>query len=165
MFSTTPKAVYDRLFTILDESVTLNYFNTRQKGFFPRSENLLAPTLYPWLFTEIGGFSEIGIYRYPRNWTYELTIPIVYMTFADRGDVVDMVSSDNGNANKGVIDMTADIGEVVWAYKTDFGVAGVVDWNIVRVGTPNILSVQRLLMSEYVRGLQMDLVFQIQKVD
>lgn len=169
MFDAIPKAIYDRLFTILETAAegagTLSYFKTMQRAFFPRSENLLAPTLYPWLFIEIGGYSEIDLYRYPNNWSYELIIPIVYMTFADRGDVTDLVFSEDGNTNKGIGDITADLGPVVWAHKNDFGVsvpnASITDWKIGRVGYPNVLNIQRLLLSEYIRGLQMDLVFKI----
>lgn len=170
MFDAIPKPIYDRLFAILEAAAagsgTLSYFKTMQRAFFPRAENLLAPTLYPWLFIEFGGISGIDLHRFPANWKYEFTIAVVYMTFADRGDVTDLVFSADGNTNKGVGDITADLGSVLWGgNKADFGVEGIIDWTIGRVGYPSVLNIQRLLLSEYIRGLQMDLVFKISETD
>ena len=169
MFDAMPKAIYDRLFSILEAAAegegTLSYFRTMQRAFDPRDPNLLAPHQFPWLFTEIGGYSELDLHRFPSNWKYQFSIAIVYMTFADRGNVTDLVFTESGNQNKGVGDITADIGNVVWAHKNDFGAvaenATIVDWTIGRVGYPNVLKIQGMLMSELIRGLQMDLVFKI----
>jgi len=164
MFSTIPKQIYDRLFAILSTAPTLNYFKTKQRAYAEVSADLLAPTLYPWFFIDEGSISNLEVHRFPKNWVYQFIVPIVYMSFADKGKTTDLVFSQNLNANKGTGDMTADIGNVLWAHKNDFGVQGVIDWTIGRVGTPDVLTVQRILVNPLVRGRQMDLVFQISEV-
>lgn len=162
MFAGTPKQIYEKVFEVLSTDASLSYFETCQKGFYPRSENLVNPTLYPWVFIEFGGYGGISSYRVPRVWEYEFTIPMVAMTIADKGDPTSLVFNDGTNEKKGIGDIIADIGAVFWQRKIDqFGIEGVNDWNISRVGTPSVLSVQRLLVNPFVRGVQMDFSFQI----
>lgn len=162
MFETIPKLVYNAVYNILVDHATFSYIQTKQRGFIPKSGDILHPSLYPWVFIEFGGFTTIELLRMPTVWEYEFTVHMVAMTVADRGDVESLVYNDGSNVKKGIGDIAADIGTVFWLRKNDqLGISGVRDWNIARVGTPSVLSVQRLLASEFVRGIQVDFVFQI----
>lgn len=166
MFETIPKAIYDKIFDIISTNSTFDYVKTKQRGFVPLDENLLNPTLYPWIFTEFGGFTQVECIRMPNVWSYNMTINIVCMTFADMGDIDSLVfNSDSGNINKGVVQMAGDVGDVLWnKYKSGgYGISGIRDWTISRVGTPGIMNIQGLLMSPLIRGIQIDLVIQIEE--
>lgn len=165
MLFEAPGLIYDRLFEIIDTDATFDYCKLKQRGFNPRSENLLSPTMYPWIFIEYVSQSAIEPYRHPRVWTYEQTFGVICMTLADRADFDSVVyrESNSQNVNKGVGDMIADVQKVLWQHHEDFGETGdtLLKWTIGRVGTPSVLQVQRILMSEFVRGLQIDVTFQI----
>ena len=165
MFQTAPKAIYDQMFSILDTDSNLDYIVTKQRGFYPRDPDSISPHLYPWAFIEFGGYSTVEPYRSPTRWVYDFTIALVVMAYADKGNIDDMVFRDDDSKQaKGIGDIVADLGNVYWGYKESrFGLQGqgIQDWDIARVGTPSVLSVQRLLMSPYIRGVQMDFVFEI----
>ncbi|MHC4395614.1 MAG: hypothetical protein ACYS1A_08155 [Planctomycetota bacterium] len=156
------KLIYERMFEILQDSA-FDYFETRQKGFYPRAENLVNPTFYPWAFIEFGGISHIEVIRAPMVWEYHFTIALVAMTCADKGDPTSLVFNDGTNDKKGIGDIIEDVGSKYWENKNDFGVTGntLRDWSIARVGPPSILNVQRLLVHPFIRGVQFDFVFQI----
>jgi hypothetical protein len=84
------------------------------------------------------------------------------MTFAERGDPTELVFR-TGTGNKGIGDIVQDITSVFWTQKKEnrFGVDGVKNWTIGRVGVPGVLSIQRLLTNPMVRGVQIDFVFDI----
>ena len=161
------KLIYNRLYEILEDAseTDLSYCKLLQRGFHPTAENLLAPTMYPWVFIEYVSQSNITIQRMPTVWQYELTIGIVALTLADRSDFDSIVYKEDGskNTNPGIGDMVEDIQSVLWAHHNDFGVPGgvVQNWTISRIGMPSVLHVQALMMSEFVRGLQIDVTFQI----
>lgn len=165
MLFETPELIYNRLFEIIENDSTFDYCKLKQRGFHPRDPNLLSPTMYPWIFIEYVSQTGIEPYRMPRVWTYEQTIGIVCMSLADRADFDSVVfrETDSKNVNPGVGNMVADVQKVLWTHHEDFGIAGdtLLKWNISRIGTPSVLQVQMLLMSEFVRGLQIDLVYQI----
>ena len=159
------KPIHTRIHELLLDS-SLSYVKTLQKGFVPRDTNNLVPTLYPWIFTEYGGTTPVEVYRTPLVFTYEFTMNIIAMTFADKGEVQDLVFSAGLNTNVGIGDIIEDLGILFDLHKVGgFGVNGVIDWKYGRTGTPNVLNVQPFLMmgSPYVRGVQMDLVFQCQE--
>lgn len=157
-----PTLIYNQMYAILMTS-DFDYFVTRDRGFYPRQENLLHPTLYPWAFIEFVNVPPIGVKRAPQVWEYELTLGLVMMTHADKGDPTSLVVNDGTNDNKGILDMVADVGLHYWGgYKDNhFGIDGVNDWNIGRVGIPSVLNVQRLLMHPLLRGVQIDFVFEV----
>jgi hypothetical protein len=161
MFATIPKAIYDKVYTLLADN-SLSYFKTKQRGFIPVNENLLHPSQYPWIFIEFGGLTPPEPYRLPYVFTYEFTVNVVAMTLADKAGFEDLVYNIN-NTNKGIGDITADLGALFWAYKKNFDVDGIIDWSIGRVGPPNVSLVQPLLINPYVRGIQFDLVFKCQE--
>ncbi len=162
MFSVIPKQIFNKVYEVLQDS-SLSYFKTNQKGFTPKQENLLAPTQYPWIFIEFGGITPPEVYR-TLIFSYEFTVNVIAMTLADRGEITDLIFTDSLNANKGIGDINADLGALFWGYKkSGFGIDGIIDWTIGRVGTPNVLHIQPLLASPYVRGIQMDLVFKCQE--
>lgn len=161
------KLVYNRLYEILEDATEtdLSYLELLQRGFHPTSENLLAPTMYPWVFIEYVSQSNISIHRAPTVWKYELTLGIVALTLADRSDFDSIVyrEDDSKNTNPGIGDMIEDIQSVLWAHHNDFGIPGGVvnNWTIARIGAPSVLQVQALMMSDLVRGLQIDVTFNI----
>lgn len=163
IYQDTPQLIYERMFEILEDS-EFDYFETRQKGFYPRADNLVSPNLYPWAFIEEGGMSDIEVIRFPMVWEYNYTVILIAMTCADRGDPTSLVFNDGTNEKKGIGDIRQDIGGKYWEHKIDFGVAGnsLRDWRITRVSnTPSILNIQRLLVHPFIRGIQFDFVFQI----
>ncbi len=163
MFQTIPKAVYDKMFAILSTDSSLDYIATKQRGFNPKEPDTLVPNLFPWVFIEFGGYSPVEVYAMPKKWDYEFTIAVVAMVLADKGRPEDLVfRSGDYDQGRGIGDVVADIGNVLWGYKDNmFDVVGVLDWTITRVGTPSILAIQQLLMNPYVRGVQMDVSFQL----
>lgn len=162
IYQDTPELIYKRMFEILSDSY-FDYFQTRQEGFYPRADNLVNPTLYPWVFIEEGGTSDIEVIRFPMVWQYSYTVALVAMTCADKGDPTSLVFNDGTNDKKGIGNIRSDIGNKFWEHKIDFGIAGntLRDWRIIRTGTPSILNVQRLLVHPLIRGVQFDFVFQI----
>lgn len=164
MFETDiTEQIYNKVADILLNANELSYCNTRQRGFHPKGDNLVSPTLYPWLFIEYGSTTEPRSVRTLR-WEYEYTIPIVVMTMADKGDFDDLIFNTTGkNLNKGVGTMIYDVKKLMWSYHKGglLGIDEIQDWNIGASHQPNILSVQRVLFSEYVRGLQMELIFRV----
>jgi len=169
MFGTIPKDIYDQMYEVISEDSSLTYLRTKQRGFYPRDENVLSPTLYPWVFMEFGGYTSVEVLRMPRNWKYEFTINVVAMVLADRGRPDELVfasSEDTNRGGKGIGDVVADICGALWPYhETHFNVSGVVDWNFSRVGTPSVMSVQALLVNPYIRGVQIDVTFLCQERD
>lgn len=161
-FSDTLKSVYDKVNSILNTDADLLTFNTIQPGFFPAGDNLTNPKWYPWVFAEFGGIGMTDVFRSPRNWDYELNVYVIALTFADRGHPEDMVFSSGVNENPGIGDIALNLRKVFWKYKPNrFDVVGVNDWNITRTGVPTFPIIQPLLMHEYIRGIQLDLAFQI----
>jgi len=156
-----PIEIYNKVFDIFSGS-DFDYFKTRQAGFYPRAEEVLAPHLYPWGFIEFGSITPIEVYRAPAVFRYELTIPIVIMTMADRGDPTSLVVNNGTNENKGILDIVDDIGEKFWQYKENhFEIEGINDWIFGRIGYPSVLSVQRLLVHPLIRGMQIDFIFNV----
>jgi len=157
--------IYTEFFTTLENHATFAYFKTKQRGFLPLTDNLFAPSLYPWVFIEYGGEAEIDAYAAPRVWQHQFVIACVAMTFADRGDPTNLVFNDGSSDNKGIGDIAADIKYVFWTTKKEnhFAVSGVKDWTIGRIGTPNILGVMAMLTNPFVRGVQLDFVFKIEE--
>ena len=155
------KDIYDQVFDIIDTHASFTgVFETKQRGFYPRDPDNIVPTLFPWIFIEYGGCSAMDVHRAPRQWEHDFTVNVVIMTFADRGHPTDLVFSESENINPGIGDLADTIRNVFWEnYKQTFGVDGVIDWNITRIGTPSVLSVQRWLMNPYMRGIQLDLTF------
>lgn len=165
-FGGIAKNIYTAFFDLLDDDPTFNYFKTKQRGFYPRDPDNIPPTMYPWVFIEYGGIGEIAVIAAPRVWGYEFTLVCVALTFADRGDPTNLVFTDGSSDNKGIGDIAADISNVFWTNMKEnhFGVSGVRDWTIGRIGVPSVLSVQRLMLtSPYVRGVQLDFVFDIKE--
>ena len=163
MFSTIPKAIYERIYTLLQDS-SLSYVKLLQRGFVPKNENMLHPSQYPWLFIEDGGTTPPEPYR-SLTFAYEYTVSIVAMTLADKGDMENMVFS-NGltNVNKGIGDIRADLGLLFWGHKKGgIGVVGVRDFMFGRTGSPNLGHVTPLLINPFIRGIQMDLIFQCEE--
>lgn len=165
MFNTVPKAVYEKVFTILDTASDLSFFKTTQRAYYPREPNLTNPKLYPWGFIDANGYDPIERLRSPRVWRYEFTIPVVAMVFAEQGDMGSMVFATGETDAIGILDVAGLLGDEYWKLRGGFGIPGVRDWTIGRVGIPNILSVQKHLMNPYVRGIQMDLIFSINERD
>jgi len=168
MFNTVPRNVYNEAYRLLTEDSRLDYVKTKQRAYAPRKENLMTPGMYPWVFIESGGISQVEVFRMNKNFDYEFTVAIVVMVFADEGRTDDMVFRDttdtDANENEGVMDVIGDLGDVMWSGKdTRFNTSGVVDYTISGIHTPGILSVQTHLMNPFVRGMQMDLSFQIQE--
>lgn len=162
-FGDVAKNIYTEFFSVLENNATFNYFRTVQRGFSPRDPSALNPRLFPWVFIEFGGMTEIEVRAAPRHWKYQFIIQCVALTFADKGDFTDLVFNDGTSDNKGIGDMVSDIMNVFWTTKkvNYFGVTGVRDWTIGRVGTPSVLNVMQLLMNPLVRGQQIDFAFQI----
>ena len=155
------KNIYEAVWYVLDNAIALNYFKIKQRSLNRRGVEITSPTMYPWLFLGVPTETPVEILRMPRNWTQEIRIPIVYMTFADRMEMSDLIYSTAINQNKGIGDIKRDIQQVLWQYKTGgFGVQGVRDWIFGRSGTPDVLYIQDLLMSGLVMGGQTDIVFQ-----
>jgi hypothetical protein len=156
--------VYDAVNDLIDSDSRLSYFATKQRGFFPRGENLLVPTMYPWLFTEMGGLGTLSVARSPAVWRYEYIVNVVAMTHADKGDPTTLVVGDGTNDNKGIQDIAQDLLAIFWEKKiSKFDVVGVRDYTIRRVGQPSVLNIQRLLLSPFIRGIQIDLEFTLEK--
>jgi hypothetical protein len=166
MFNTVPKAVYDKMWTILDTTTpTFDFFRTKQRAYYPRAENLINPAFYPWAFIDASGYDPIERLRSPRVWKYEFTVPLVVMTFAVQGDIESLVFASGESDTLGILDIAGIVGEEFWKRRGGFGVTGVRDWTIGRVGIPTVLNVQRHLMNPYVRGVQMDFIFQVNERD
>ncbi len=168
MFTIIPKAVYNEAYRLLTEDASLDYIPIKQRAYAPRGENLMTPHMYPWVFIESGGISQVEVFRMNSQFEYNFTVAFVAMVFADEGRTDDMVFRDttdsDANENKGVMDVIGDIADVIWEGKvTRFNVDGVIDYTISGVHTPSILAVQTHLMNPFVRGLQMDVAFQIQE--
>lgn len=166
-FGDVAKNIYTAFFNLLDSDSTFDYVKTKQKGFYPRDPDNIPPTMYPWIFIEYGGMGEIAAIAAPRVWGYDFTLACVALTFADKGDPTNLVFRDSVNDNKGIGDMVADISDVFWSNMkvNHFGVVGVRDWTIGRVGIPSVLSVQRLMLTNpYVRGVQLDFVFDLKEI-
>lgn len=163
MFGDVAKNIYTEFFSVLNDDSTFDYIITKQRGFYKRDAATLTPTLFPWVFIEFGGMTEIRCIAAPRKWEYQFMLQCVVMTFADKGDPTDLVYNGGTSDNKGIGDMVADIMNVFWSTKkvNHFGVAGVRDWTIGRVGVPSVLSVQLLLVHPFVRGEQLDFAFSI----
>lgn len=162
MFATIPKAIYEFVYGLLSDN-SLSYFKTKQRGFVPVNENLLHPSQYPWIFIEFGALIMPEVYRMPRVFTYEFTINVVAMTLADKAGFEDLVYNVN-NTNKGIGDITADLGTVFWDKKINgTGIEGVLDLNIKQAVAPTVMLVQPLLINPYIRGVQIDLVFKCQE--
>jgi len=166
MFSAIPKTIYERIYILLQSLEVANggYVKLLQRGFVPKNENMLHPSQYPWIFIEDGGTTPPEPYR-TFVFTYEYMVNIVAMTLADKGDMEDMVYSHGfTNINKGIGDIRADLGALFWGYKKGgIGVAGVRDFTIGRTGNPNLGHVTPLLINPFIRGIQMDLIFQCEE--
>ena len=159
-----PNNIYNKVNELIDTDVRLNYFETKQPGFYPRGENLLVPTMYPWIFTEMGGMNTIESARSPAVWHYEYIVNVVAMTHADKGDPTTLIIGDGTNVNKGIQDIASDLVDIFWEKKVSrFDVLGVRDFTIRRVGQPSVRNVQRLLMSPFIRGIQIDLAFLVEE--
>lgn len=160
-----PNQIYEKVYEILTTDSTFDYFETLQQGFYPRGENLLIPDLYPWVFIEMGGMDNIERARSPAVWSYYYVVNIIAMTHADKGDPTTLVVNDGTNENKGIQDIAADIVGILWEKKlTHFDLPNIVrDWTVQRVGQPSVLNVQRLLLSPYIRGIQIDLSFSVRE--
>jgi hypothetical protein len=156
-------AIYTKIGEIITTSPDLSYFKTKQMGYRPVGENLTNPTMFPWIFIEYGSTSTPRSVR-TLTWESEFIINIVAMTIADKGNFEDLVyNTTSGNANKGIGTIIYDIKKVLWAYHKGglLGIPEIQDWNIGETHQPTVLSVQRLLFSEYVRGMQLDINFRI----
>ena len=71
-------------------------FTTLQRGLYYKEPELaLVPELYPWAFVGQPYSTEVEGRRSPRVWTYEVTIPVTIMTFADRADQTELIFNDN----------------------------------------------------------------------
>jgi hypothetical protein len=156
-------SIYAAVGNIITTSSDLSYFKTRQMGFRPVGESLTNPTMYPWLFMEYKTTTQP---RNPRTgrWEYEFIISIVAMTLADKGNFEDIVYNiGSGNINKGIGTIMYDLKKLFWSYHKGglLGIPEIQDFSIGETHQPTVLSVQRLLFSEYVRGLEMDLQFRI----
>lgn len=156
------RAIYEAVSDIIINSDALSYCRTRQRGFYPKSENLLSPTMFPMIFLEYGMVSEI---TNPRTlvWEYNYNIPIVCITLADKGNFEDLVFNlENKNNNKGIGDIIYDVKKLLWAYHgSNFGIENVQSWNIAGIHVPNVLNVQRMLANEFVRAMQITLTFRV----
>lgn len=165
MWNVIPEQIYNRIWTILDTDPDLSYFKTKQRGFFPRGGQV-SQDQFPWLFMEDLGMSGIEGYRMPMNWQSDFTIAVVLMTYADAGDIESIVVGGGDNVNKGILQMQGDVANVLWKHhKGGIGVNGVIKWTIARSGTPSLLNIQRLLMSDFIRGRQIDIAFNISEVE
>jgi len=166
MFGTAPKAIYRKAYEILSTDATLSYMKLRESGYRPR-ENI-TPDLFPWAFVDLGDWSGVDPYRFGMVFDYELTIPVIALTYADKGRPEEMLfqADENPvNENKGIGDIMVDLGLVFWGYKVNrFGLAvGIIDWTITRIGVPTNLGLQALLLNPHVLGKQMDLTFHIKE--
>jgi len=166
MFSTIPKAVYQRVANVLFPSGTphadISYLKLCEKGFHPRNDPM-SPSHYPRLFLEFGGISKPVLIRHPAHYLYYVTVNIVTMTMADALSFDDLVFNEGTNTNMGIGDIATTIGNILWTtLHGDFGVSGVSsreEWVIERVGMPTVPHIQRLLYtSDLIRGEQVDLV-------
>jgi len=164
MFETdVPALIYDAIGDIITGSADLSYFKTRQRGYRPVGENLTNPTMFPWIFMEYKATTQPTNPRTGR-WEYDFIISVVAMTLADKGNFDDLVyNSTSGNANKGIGTIMYDLKKLFWSYHKGglLGIPEIQDWNIGETHQPTVLSVQRLLFSEYVRGMQLDINFRI----
>lgn len=160
------KSVYNRVWNLIDTDSSLDFFKTKQKSFFPKQEDLLHPSLYPWIFLADGGTDPVEIWRSPRHWQNEFRAAVVYLTHARLFNTDDLVFSDDPQVN-GIGDIRILLEELFWGDQkvADFGVPGINDWTIGRTGPPTILNIQRIAMSEFVAAQQMDLVFKVNKRD
>lgn len=165
MFNTVPKAVYEKMFTILSTASDLSFFKTTQRAYYPRASNLTDPKFYPWAFMDASGYDPIERLRSPTVWEYKFTIPLVAMVFAEQGDMGSMVFATGDTDTIGILDVAGALGDEYWKLKAGFGISGVRDWTIDRVGVPRLLPVQQHLMNPYVRGIQMDFIFSITERD
>ena len=155
-----PKQIFNFVYETLKQSTELNYCNIHA-GYYPKGENLIAPSEFPMIILEYGTTSDIESVR-TRVFQYEYTLPIVVMTLADKGNFSDLVFNTSGvNQNKGIGDIIFDIKKVLWRNKQGLGINNVIDWNIGDTHNPNITNIQRLLSSLFVRGLQLDLIFKV----
>jgi len=159
-----PNSIYNKVNELINTDSRLNYFETKQSGFYPRGETLLVPAIFPWIFTEMGGMNTIEWARSSAVWRYEYIVNVVAMTHADKGDPTTLIVGDGTNVNKGIQDIASDLVDVFWEKKVSrFDVPGVRDFTIRRVGQPSVLNVQRLLMSPFIRGIQIDLAFLVEE--
>lgn len=166
MFAMIPKSIYEWIYILLQSLEVANggYVKLLQRGFVPKNEIMLHPSQYPWIFIEDGGTTPPVSHK-TLVFTYEYTVNIIAMTLADKGDMEDMVFSHVlTNVNKGIGDIRADLGALFWSHKKGgIGVAGVRDFAIGRTGTPNLGHVTPLLINPFIRGIQMDLIFQCEE--
>lgn len=162
-FGGVAKDIYVEFFSVLENNSTFDYIRTKQRGFYPRDPSALNPKLFPWVFIEFGGMTDIEVRAAPRNWKYQFILQCVALTFADKGDPTDLVYNDGTSDNKGIGDLVTDIMDVYWTTKkvSYFDVSGVRDWTIGRVGVPSVLGVQQMLINPLVRGVQLDFAFEI----
>lgn len=170
MFDVIPKQLYEAVYAELNGSNDLTYFSQIQRGFFPKSADIIHPSLYPWLFIEFGGYSTPEIVRMPRVWGYVYTIYVVMLTLADKGDPTNLVFNDGSADNPGIGDIAGDVCAVLWKRHNDaFGLKvlpsqqddGVLDWGFGTTGPPGVFGVQSLLVNPFVRGIQTNLLFQV----
>lgn len=167
-FGETYKLIYNRVWNLVSDDSSLDFFKTKQKAFFPKQEDLLHPSLYPWLFLADGGSGETEAWRAPRHWQNEFSVLIVYLTHAKLFETNNMVFSDDPTVN-GVGDIRILLETLFWGSSKvqDFGIPGgdVNDWTMGKTGDPTALNVQRIAMSEFVQAQQMELIFKVNKRD
>ena len=176
--------IYDVMFTALRDEFAISenpdngIFKTCQSGLHFKATSELKPTEFPWAFMEFGSITPVEAERMPQVFRYELTYPMVLMTFADRGNQDRLVfNPDKANAgeavnkNPGIGDMVASVSKFFWeTYHTSrFGVFDsdddytIHDWTVSRVGTPTVSQVQAMLVHPYLRAVQLDFTFDIRE--
>jgi len=157
-----PPEIHAALVEVLNTDSTFDYVKTKGAAIVQRGDDLLAYHMFPWLFFELFPITITAPFRMPQNWNYELTVPLVALTMADRGDMNSLIVNDGTNNLKGIGDIVKDIGTLFWTYQhSHFGVSGINKWTFGRVGAPTVMHIQTLLQHPYIRGVQVDFVFDV----
>jgi hypothetical protein len=85
------KLVYEQMWTILNTDTTFTYIKTKQRGYVPKSPDLLSSTMFPWAFIEFDYISDISGFRMPLNFKMDYSLSLVVMSHADKMGVTGMV--------------------------------------------------------------------------
>ena len=135
--------------------------------------------LYPYLFLSFGEMGQETLHSMPNLHHYNAIISVVAMTW-NKGDVNVQTDASNltqdagytDTTTKGILEIIEDVKKVIFtAHKSDRfeyatetkrdAMTADVDWTFSTVSSPDITSLQPLLLSPYIEAKQLNIALSI----